>query len=109
MTSVQHHVDSHSERRYQFFASWFHFLRWRSSPSTFRAVGVPRSRGIHVNTALAALQYSTTSKRFFNAANVESHVCVTVSRYLCRMVGTYSRRTPRYMGSGYWERQYTVT
>ena len=56
-------VASHSDKRYQAFATRFHFLRWRSSPSTFSATGIPTTRGIQVKTALAALQYSTASWR----------------------------------------------
>ena len=36
--------------------SQFHFLRFRSRPSTFSATGTPTVRGIQVKTALAALQ-----------------------------------------------------
>ena len=50
------HVASHSDTRYQDFASAFHFLRCRSRPSTFKATGIPQMRGIQVKMALAALQ-----------------------------------------------------
>src|ERR1700749_4398115 len=54
-------VASHSDIWYQAFATRFHFLRFRSRPSTFRATGMPASLGIQVKMALAALQYSTAS------------------------------------------------
>ena len=45
--------------------SAFHFLRFRSSPSTFRTtrVGAPRSRGSRHVSALTALQTRTASYR----------------------------------------------
>ena len=60
-TALGIHVARRSDSRYQAFASAFHFFRCRSRPSTFSATGMPRARGIQVNTALAALQYSTAS------------------------------------------------
>src|SRR5450759_5134219 len=89
-------VASHSEMRYQAFASEFHFLRFRSRPSTFNATGIPKMRGIQVKTALAALQYSTASQlRATARCNVEKQVCASVSKYLCRIVGRYFSRTPQ--------------
>ena len=55
-TAFGQKVDSRSESRYHQRPSRFHFFRLRSSPSTFKATGMPASRGSHVNTAVAALQ-----------------------------------------------------
>ena len=54
-------VANHSEIRYQVLAAAFHFLRFRSRPSTLSATGMLSTRGIHVKMAFAALQYKATS------------------------------------------------
>src|ERR1700749_1894112 len=88
-------VASHSEMRYQALAKRFHFLRWRSRPSTFNATGIPAQRGIQVKIALAALQYKTASWPVVRRASVDRNVWAMVSKYLCRMVGRYRSFTPR--------------
>ena len=56
ITDVGQKVASHSETRYQALARRFHFLRWRSMPSTLSATGMPNRRGSGVKMALAPLQ-----------------------------------------------------
>src|SRR3954468_2753938 len=97
-TTFGNQVASHSDTRYQPFARAFHFLRFRSRPSTFSATGVPSTRGIQVKIALAALQYSTESNGVPSRWSVERNVCARVSKYLWRMVGRYCSRTLRYTG-----------
>src|SRR4051794_16426730 len=87
------HIDSHSEARYQELPRKFHFLRFRSKPSTFNATGVPVILGIQVKIALAALQYRATSWRLRRRSRVETKVCAIVSKYLRRIVGRYRRST----------------
>src|ERR1039457_4551390 len=108
-TTVGQNLLSHSDTRYHARAARFHFLRLRSIPSTLSATGTPAKRGHGVKMALAPLQYSAASGRWPSRCQVETAVCAMVSKYLCRMVGRYCRRTPRYRGSGYTSRQYTVT
>src|ERR1035438_10616283 len=98
-TTVGQNLLSHSDTRYQARAARFHFLRLRSMPSTLSATGTPNSRGHRVKIALAPLQYSATSGRWRSRCHVETAVCAMVSRYLCRIVGRYCRRTPRYRDS----------
>ena len=67
-------VARNSETRYQSLAARFHFLRFRSNPSTFNATGMPESRGHSVKIAFAALQYRAASCRCRSRCSVESAV-----------------------------------
>src|SRR3984893_13925090 len=90
----------------------FHFLRLRSKPSTFRAVGFPTSRGIQAIGPLATLQMKTTSALVKQTWVRERNVWKAVSKCLLEIVGRMTRRTPgATTSSGFvnGRRQYTVT
>ena len=76
------------------FPNQDHFARFHSSPSTFNAAGFPVRRGIHVQKLFALLQYSSTSKGWNRQCIVARKVWKGVSRYLCRMLGSTTNRTP---------------
>ena len=94
-TTVGQNVASHSERRYQALASRFHFLRLRSMPSTLSATGMPETARQQREDRVGAVAVERHVHPVRQQVQVESPVCASVSKYLCRMVGRYCSRTPR--------------
>ena len=70
----------------------FHLRRFRSNPSTFRAVGFPTSRGIQANGLLATLQMSTTSASLKSTCRTDMKRVKQGIEMLARKVGKITRR-----------------